>query len=196
MARAADCMPCHASQGGTAFAGGLEVATPYGTLTSPNITPDPDTGIGGWSDDQFYAALHDGIGHGGEYLYPVMPFPSYTKMTREDVLAIKRYLFSLKPVFAPRAPSGMEFPFDVRETLLAWRTLYFTPGVFVPNQKHSADWNRGAYLVQSPGHCGACHSPAESAGRHGDLRQFGGWNGRAMAGSEHLLRSACRHWWS
>jgi mono/diheme cytochrome c family protein len=159
MARAADCLPCHTRPGGTPFAGGLEITTPFGTLTSPNITPDPDTGIGRWTDDQFYAALHDGIGHRDEYLYPVMPFPSYTKMTREDVLAIKRYLFALKPVFSTRAPSAMDFPFNIRDSLLAWRELFFTPGTFTPNPVHSADWNRGAYLVQGAGHCGACHSP-------------------------------------
>ncbi len=164
MSRAADCMPCHTSPGGTPFAGGLQITTPYGMLTSPNITPDPDTGIGRWTDEQFYGALHDGIGHGGEYLYPVMPFPSYTRMTRDDVLAIKRYLFSLKPVFAPRAPSAMDFPFDIRMTLIAWRELFFTPGTFQPNPRHSADWNRGAYLVEGPGHCGACHSPRNLLG--------------------------------
>jgi mono/diheme cytochrome c family protein len=164
MSRAADCMPCHTRPGGTPFAGGLEITTPFGGLTSPNITPDPDTGIGRWTDDQFYAALHDGIGHAGEYLYPVMPFPSYTKMTREDVLAIKRYLFSLKPVFSPRAPSSMGFPFDIRDTMLAWRLLFFTPGTFQSLPQHSADWNRGAYLVQGAGHCGACHSPRNLLG--------------------------------
>ena len=164
MTRAADCMPCHTRPGGTPFAGGLGINTPFGTLTSPNITPDRDTGIGGWSDDQFYAAVHDGLGYHSEYLYPVMPFPSYTKMTREDVLAIKSYLFSLKPVFAPRAPSTMDFPFNIRDTLLAWRELFFTPGTFQPNPRHSADWNRGAYLVQGAGHCAACHSPRNLLG--------------------------------
>lgn len=164
MERLADCIACHTRPGGTPFAGGREIITPYGSLSTPNITPDPDTGIGKWSDDQFYAALHDGIGHNGEYLYPVMPFPSYTKMTRHDVLAIKAYLFSLKPVYAPRAPSDMSFPFDIRESLVVWRELFFTPGTFKPNPQHSADWNRGAYLVQGPGHCGACHSPRNILG--------------------------------
>lgn len=164
MERAADCMACHTMPGGTPFAGGREIGTPYGTLSSPNITPDPDTGIGDWTDDQFYSALHDGIGHGGEYLYPVMPYTSYTRMTRDDVLAIKAYLFSLKPVFAPRAPSGLEFPFDIRATLFVWRELFFAPGTFQPNPAHSAEWNRGAYLVQGPGHCGECHSPRNILG--------------------------------
>ncbi len=164
MERAADCMACHTAPGGSPFAGGREIGTPYGMLSSPNITPDPDTGIGGWSDDQFYAALHDGIGHGGEYLYPVMPFTSYTRMTRADVLAIKAYLFTLKPVFAPRVPSGLAFPFDIRATLFVWRELFFWPGTFQPNPARPADWNRGAYLVQGPGHCGECHSPRNILG--------------------------------
>ena len=164
MERLADCMACHTQPGGTAFAGGREIGTPYGSLSSPNITPDKDTGIGGWSDDDFYRALHDGIGRNGEYLYPVMPYPSYTKMTREDVLAVKNYLFSLKPVFAPRAPSAMEFPFDIRPTLFVWRELFFRPGTYRYNSNHSADWNRGAYIVQGPGHCGTCHSPRNILG--------------------------------
>jgi mono/diheme cytochrome c family protein len=161
---AADCMPCHTKPGGTPFAGGLILSTPFGTLSSPNITPDPDTGIGGWTDQQFYAAVHDGIGKGGEYLYPVMVFTSYTKMPRSDVMAILAYLRSLKPVYAPRAPYHMEFPFNVRTGMIAWRELFFRPGVFVPDPKESAVWNRGAYLVQGPGHCGECHSPRNILG--------------------------------
>jgi len=128
--RVADCMACHTQPGGTPFAGGREIGTPYGSLSSPNITPDKDTGIGGWSDDDFYRAVHDGIGRNGEYLYPVMPYTSYTKMTRADILAIKNYLFSLKPVFAPRAPSDMDFPFNIRPTLFVWRELFFRPGTY------------------------------------------------------------------
>ena len=164
MMRAADCMACHTQPGGTPFAGGRGIGTPFGTLYSSNITPDPDTGIGNWTDDQFYAALHDGIGHGVGYLYPVMPYTSYTKMTREDVLAIKAYLFTLKPVYAPALPNAMSFPFDIRPTLFVWRELFFRPGTFAPNPAHSAQWNRGAYLVQGPGHCGECHSPRNALG--------------------------------
>jgi len=160
----ADCMACHTQPGGTPFAGGRAISTPFGTLVSPNVTPDPDTGIGKWSDDEFYRAVHDGIGHGGEYLYPVMPYTSYTKMPRSDVLAVKAYLFSLKPVYAPRPPNNMAFPFDIRETLLAWRELFFHPGTFKPDPMRSADWNRGAYLVEGPGHCGECHSPRNILG--------------------------------
>lgn len=164
IARLADCMACHTRPGGTPFAGGLEMTTPFGSLSTPNITPDPDTGIGNWSDEEFYNAVTDGIGLHGEYLYPVMPFTSFTKMTRTDVMAVKAYLFSLKPVYAPRAPNDMAFPFDIRSTLMVWRELYFHPGVFQPDPKRSAAWNRGAYIVEGPGHCGECHSPRNILG--------------------------------
>jgi mono/diheme cytochrome c family protein len=164
LARLADCMACHTRASGTPFAGGLEMTTPFGSLSTPNITPDPDTGIGNWSDEEFDRAVTDGIGRHGEYLYPVMPFTSYTKMTRSDVMAIKAYLFSQKPVYAPRAPNHMTFPFDIRSTLAVWRELYFHPGVYRPDPKRSAAWNRGAYIVEGPGHCGECHSPRNILG--------------------------------
>jgi len=176
----ADCMACHTRPGGTPFAGGRAIATPFGTLISPNITPDPETGIGRWSDDDFYRAVHDGIGHGGEYLYPVMPYTSYTKMPRAAVLAIKTYLFSLRPVYAPRPPNDMAFPFDIRATLLGWRELFFHPGTFKANPKHSTAWNRGAYLVEGPGHCGECHSPRNLLG--------------AVEGREALAGGLVGHW--
>ena len=115
--RAGDCIACHTAPGGKPFAGGLAMETPFGTISTPNITPDKATGIGDWSDDDFYRAMHEGIGHKGEYLYPVFPFPWYTKVTREDVLAIKAYLFSLEPVNSPRKPLQFAFPFNIREAL-------------------------------------------------------------------------------
>jgi mono/diheme cytochrome c family protein len=164
VSRLADCGACHTRAGGTPFAGGLAIGTPFGSVTSTNITPDRETGIGGWSDEDFYRAVTDGIGPGGEYLYPAMPFTSYTKMTRSDVLAVKTYLFSLPPVHAPRAPNGLAFPFDIRSTMIAWRALYFHSGVYQSDPKRSAEWNRGAYLVEGPGHCGECHSPRNILG--------------------------------
>ena len=164
ISRLADCEACHTRAGGTPFTGGLPISTPFGTVTSPNITPDPDTGIGGWSEKEFYRAVTDGIGRHGEYLYPAMPFTSFTKMTRGDVQAVKAYLFSLKPVNAPRVPNNLAFPFDIRSTLIAWRQLYFHPGTFQPDTKRSTEWNRGAYLVEGPGHCGECHSPRNVLG--------------------------------
>ena len=159
LVRAADCEACHTAPGGTPFAGGLYIGTPFGAVTSPNITPDPDTGLGRWTEADFYRALHEGIDRRGQYLYPVMPYPSYTRMTRADVAAIWAYLRTLKPVYSPRLPNTLRFPYDIRATLVAWRELYFHPGTFRPDPDHSAQWNRGAYLVTGPGHCGACHSP-------------------------------------
>lgn len=164
LATAADCMPCHTAPGGKAYAGGLVLKTPFGGVASPNITPDPETGIGTWTDEQFWQALHDGIGRGGEDLYPVMPYPSYTLMTREDALAIRAYLATLEPVRAPRQPNTLAFPFDIRATLGFWREFYFRPGVFRPDPSRPAAWNRGAYLVTALGHCGECHSPRNALG--------------------------------
>jgi mono/diheme cytochrome c family protein len=159
LVRAADCQACHTAPGGTPFAGGQYIGTPFGAVTSPNITPDPDTGIGSWTEADFYRALHEGIGRHGEYLYPVMPYPSYTRITRADVHAIWAYLQTLRPVFSPRLPGTLRFPYDIRATLVVWRELYFNPGTFRPEPDRSSVWNRGAYLVTGPGHCSACHSP-------------------------------------
>jgi mono/diheme cytochrome c family protein len=155
---AGDCMACHSKPGGEPFAGGRYLPTPFGPLSTPNITPDKETGIGGWTDDQFYRVFHEGIGASGEYLYPAMPYPWYTKVTRDDVLAIKAYLDSLKPVHAPREPNKLAFPFNIRTGLLAWNEAFFHEGTFQPDPSKSAAVNRGAYLVQGLGHCGECHN--------------------------------------
>jgi mono/diheme cytochrome c family protein len=155
---AGDCMGCHSNPGGEPFAGGRYLPTPFGPLSTPNITPDPETGIGGWTDDQFYRVFHEGIGKEGEYLYPAMPFPWLTKVTREDVLAIKAYVDTLKPVHAPKLPNKLAFPFNIRAGLLAWDQAFFREGTFEPDAAKSTEVNRGAYLVQGLGHCGACHN--------------------------------------
>jgi mono/diheme cytochrome c family protein len=159
LARAGDCFSCHTAEKGALMAGGRQLATPFGTIASPNITPDRDTGIGKWSDDDFYKVLHQGLMPDGGYIYPVMPFDHYTKVTRADAMAIKAYLFSLPPIHAPLQRSHLEFPFDIRESLLAWRTLFFKEGTFKPDPTLTAQENRGAYLVEGLGHCGACHTP-------------------------------------
>jgi len=155
---AGDCVSCHSAPGGEKFAGGLYMPTPVGKISTPNLTPDKETGIGTWTDDQFYSALHKGIDDKGAYLYPVFPFPWYTKVTREDAMAIKAYLFSLKPVHAPRKKIEIGFPFDIRAGLLTWRLLFFKEGTFKPDPKATALVNRGAYLVEGLGHCGECHN--------------------------------------
>ncbi len=160
---AGGCISCHTNPGGEPFAGNRAIPTPFGAIYSPNITPDKDTGIGKYTDDQFYKALHDGIMANGEYLYPAMPFTSFTKVNRDDVLAIKAYLFSLKPVHSERKSDKLAFPFNIREGMAAWRALYFKPGEFQPDPGKSAQINRGAYLVEGLAHCGQCHTPRNLA---------------------------------
>jgi mono/diheme cytochrome c family protein len=158
LADAADCMPCHTIPGGTPWAGGRPIETPFGTLVSANITPDRDTGIGAWTDDEFVDALQKGIGRGGEHLYPAMPYTYYTKMTRADALAIRAYLNTLDPVRNKVLANQLPFPFDVRAGMLAWNALNFKEGEFKPDPNKSAEWNRGAYVVDALGHCGGCHT--------------------------------------
>jgi mono/diheme cytochrome c family protein len=159
-----DCAGCHNAPGGLPYAGGLPIETPFGTLVSPNITPDRETGIGAWSDDQFANAMHDGTGRGGEHLYPAMPYTYYTKATREDVLAIRAYLETVDPVRNEVKVNQLPFPFDVRASMAGWNELYFKRGVFEPVAGKSDAWNRGAYLVEGLGHCGLCHTPKNVAG--------------------------------
>ncbi len=158
LATAGDCYACHSKPGGQPYAGNRSIQTPFGIILSPNITPDKETGIGNWSDDQFYNALHNGIGKDGEYLYPVFPFDHFTKVTRADVMAIRAYLSTLKPVHEPKQPNELAFPFSVRESMAVWRTLFFKPGEFKPDPSKSPEINRGAYLVEGLAHCGACHT--------------------------------------
>ncbi|MGE4480769.1 c-type cytochrome [Acidocella sp.] len=162
---AADCMPCHTGPGRAPFSGGLVMQTPFGGLSTPNITPDKATGIGDWTDKQFYAALHDGVAPGREflvfpkYLYPAMPYTSYTKLSYQDVMAIKAYLDSLPPVDAPRIPNSLKFPFNQRPVLLGWRMLFFKSGPMKMNPSWDEQMRNGAYLTEALGHCGECHTP-------------------------------------
>lgn len=164
LALVGDCAACHTAQGGARYAGGRSLATPFGDVPAPNLTPDPHTGIGNWNFEDFWQALHDGKGRGGELLYPVFSYTSFTKVTREDALAIFAYLHSLPPVQQSATPLGLSFPYNVRSSLLAWRALYFKPGAFKPNPSQSEAWNRGAYLVQGLGHCNECHAPRNAMG--------------------------------
>ncbi len=159
IARAGDCFSCHTTPGGQPLAGGLRMDTPFGALITPNITPDNETGIGLWTPDDLYRAMHDGVNKAGQDLYPVMPYTFFTKVTRADVDDIYAYLRTVKPVANRVNVNQLRFPFDIRLTQMAWRELYFTEGTFAPDPTKSAQWNRGTYLVEGLGHCGACHSP-------------------------------------
>jgi mono/diheme cytochrome c family protein len=164
LARAGDCISCHTANGGAPYAGGLRMDTPFGYLLAPNITPDPETGIGTWTADDFYRALHDGVNKRGQDMYPVMPYDFYTKVTRADSDAIFAYLKSLPPVRNSVDVNHLRFPFDLRWSMVAWRELYFDEGSYKPDPTQSAAWNRGAYLVEGLGHCSACHSPRNVMG--------------------------------
>lgn len=164
LARAGDCVSCHSSPQGGEYGGGLRINTPYGFLITPNITFDPVTGIGGWTKDDFWNALHSGYSKRGYYLYPVMPYTFFTKATREDVDAIYDFLSTVPSQIYPVDVNHLNFPFSIRSTMLAWNELYFTPGTYQDDRKKGKAWNRGAYLVQGVGHCGACHDPRNFMG--------------------------------
>jgi mono/diheme cytochrome c family protein len=159
LTRAADCAVCHTAKNGVPFAGGLAFVLPFGTLYSTNITPDRDTGIGGYSDADFLRAVHKGVGRGDTPLYPAMPYASYTYMTDADALAIKAYLFSLKPVHALAPRNTLAFPFNQRRLMSIWSLLFNPDKRFEPRVERGAEWNRGAYVVEALGHCGECHTP-------------------------------------
>ncbi len=174
IAIASDCAPCHMAVGGTPFTGGLILSTPFGQMATPNITPDKATGIGNWSSDQFYGVIHNGIGPHLKFIYPTMVFTSYTKMPRSDVDALYAYLMSLPPVHAPRLGVALNFPFNIRLSLVGWRMLFFKANTYAPDPARSAQWNRGGYLVQGPGHCGECHSPRNALGGTDDGASLAG----------------------
>ena len=159
LTHAADCVVCHTAKDGAPFTGGRAFVLPFGTIYSTNITPDLDTGIGGYSDANFLDAVHKGIGRGGTRLYPAMPYASYTYMSDADALAIKAYLFTLKPIHAPVPANTLVFPFNQRSLMSLWSVLFNPDQRYKPNVERSAEWNRGAYLVEAMEHCGECHTP-------------------------------------
>jgi len=174
LARAGDCIACHTEAEGPIFAGGRPMPTPFGSLYVPNITPDDETGIGQWTADDFYRMLHTGISRSGALLYPAMPFASYTRVTREDSDAIYAYLMSVPPVRQKNRPHELRFPFNRRDLLVGGRALYFKEGEYVPDPKQSAQWNRGAYLVEGLGHCSMCHTAINALGGSSTSREFEG----------------------
>ena len=151
-------------RGGKSFAGGSPMATPFGTMYTPNITPDDKDGIGKWTSDDFYRAMHTGRSKDGSLLYPGFPFASYTKVTRADSDAIYAYLRSVAPVSVPSRPHELKFPFNNRNLLIGWRTLFFKEGEYKPDPTKSVEWNRGAYLVEGLGHCSMCHTSINMMG--------------------------------
>jgi mono/diheme cytochrome c family protein len=174
LTRAADCMVCHTSEGGAAFAGGRAFVLPFGTLYSTNITPDVETGIGRYTDANFLDAVHRGIGRDDTKLYPAMPYASYTFMSDADALAIKAYLFSLRPVHTPNPQNTLMFPFNQRRLMSVWSLLFNSDERYRPNTDQSAQWNRGAYLSEAMGHCGECHTPRNPFFALNNRKKFAG----------------------
>jgi mono/diheme cytochrome c family protein len=174
LAWAADCEACHTAPGGAPYAGGLAFVLPFGTLYSTNITPDKETGIGSYSDADFLNVIHKGIGRGGARLYPAMPYAAYTYMTDADALAIKAYLFGLKPVHAPARANTLSFPANQRWLMAVWSSLFNPDRRFEPNPERSVPWNRGAYLVEAMAHCGDCHTPRNSMQALNNRAKFAG----------------------
>jgi mono/diheme cytochrome c family protein len=177
LAKAADCVACHtAGESGKPFAGGVAFKLPFGTLYSSNITPDMQYGIGAYTDDEFVRAVREGVRRDGRHLYPAFPYTSYTALSRDDVLAIKAYLWTLAPVAQANRPNELSFPFDQRWAMGFWNAAFFKSRRFEPDPSKPAQWNAGAYLATALGHCGECHTPRNLG--------FGLEHGQELAGEE------------
>lgn len=174
LALAGNCAGCHTARGEPAYSGGRAIDTPFGTVYAPNLTPDPETGLGAWTADDFWRALHEGRSRGGRLLYPAFPYPSYTRVARADADALFAYLRSVPPVRRANRAHALRFPFDRQIVLAGWRLLFFRPGVHRDDPTRSTTWNRGAYLVRGLGHCDACHGGRNALGATVDAAGLGG----------------------
>lgn len=161
---AGGCASCHTQKNNARLAGGYRLETPFGIFVAPNITPDPEHGIGGWSEADFVRAMTEGVSPDGAPYYPSFPFTSYTRMTGQDLRDLKAWLDTVPPVAGDPGAHDLKFPFNFRFGLWPWHWAFFSPQPFEANPDKSAEWNRGAYLVEGPGHCGECHSPRNFAG--------------------------------
>ena len=171
---AGDCASCHTADPAKPFAGGKRIDTPFGGIFSPNLTPDRDTGLGAWSDEQFLRALRHGVARDGSRYYPAFPYPFFTKLIRDDILAIRAYLATLTPVRNTPPTPELRWPLNYRVLMRGWNYLFFQPGTLMPDQSKSAEWNRGRYLVEGAAHCGACHTPKNIFGADKASQAFGG----------------------
>lgn len=164
LAAIGDCAVCHTTRDGASFAGGRPIPTPFGSVYSTNITPDDQTGIGLWSEAAFRRAMRDGIARDGRHLYPVLPYPHFTKATDADIAALYAFFMTRQPVHQTAPENHLAFPMDERPLLAVWNLLYLNLGEWHPDSAHDATWNRGSYLVEAIGHCGACHTPHNALG--------------------------------
>ena len=190
LAALGNCHGCHTPREARSYSGGVGLETPFGTVYSTNITPDPDTGIGRWSEQAFARAMREGVDREGRNLYPAFPYDHFTHVTDEDNRALYAYLMTREPVHAEARPNRLTFPFNIRAGIGVWKHLYFKPGVFQPDSTKDAKWNRGAYLAEGLAHCGACHTPrnklgAEEADRAYDGGEAEGWHAYAINAKNH-----------
>ena len=174
LAKVGNCAGCHTTRGGHAYAGGLAIQTPFGSVYASNLTPDAATGIGSWTRAEFWRAMHHGRSKDGRLLYPAFPYTSYTLVKRDDSDALFAYLKSLPAVSQANQAHAVRFPYNLQAALAVWRALYFKPAVHTPDVKATAEWNRGAYLVNSLGHCSACHAARNALGATDGLNLAGG----------------------
>jgi len=174
LAAIGNCNDCHTVRGGKSFAGGLPVPTPFGTIFSSNITPDGETGIGRWSEAAFRRAMRSGVDRDGQHLYPTFPYDHFTNVTDADDQALYAYLMTRQPVRAPARENELSFPLDQRFVIAGWKLLFLRHGTYLPDSTQSAEWNRGAYLVEGLAHCGSCHTPRNALGAERASAQFAG----------------------
>ena len=196
LTEAGGCASCHTADPARPFAGGTRIETPFGAIYSANLTPDLNTGIGRWTDEAFLRAMRYGETPYGSRYYPVFPYTHFTKMTRDDVFAIRSYLGTLSPVANTPPPSALHWPLNHRVLMRLWDYAFFKPGIFEPDQNKSADWNRGGYLVEGLGHCGACHTPKNFLGAEKQRERFtgsmvGGWFAPRLDGA---ARGGLKSW--
>jgi len=171
---AGNCAGCHTADPARPFAGGKRIDSPFGAIYSANLTPDRETGLGAWTDDDFLRALRSGVGRDGTRYYPAFPYPHFTRLTRQDILAIRAHLATLTPVNNPPRAAELRFPFNWRFVMRGWNWLFLTPGFLMPDQMKSAEWNRGRYLVEGIAHCGSCHTPKNVFGADKRGAKFAG----------------------
>src|ERR1700733_1478209 len=174
LAAIGNCNDCHTVRGGKSFAGGLPVPTPFGTIYSSNITPDAGTGIGRWPEAAFRRAMRSGVNRDGQHLYPTFPYDHFTNVSDEDDTALYAFLMTRPAVHAPTRENQLPFPLDQRVVVAGWKLLFLRPGSFQPDPSKSAEFNRGAYLVEGLAHCGACHTPRNGLGAERPNAQFAG----------------------
>ena len=187
LAAIGNCNDCHTVRGGKNFAGGLPVPTPFGTIFSSNITPDAETGIGRWSEAAFRRAMRSGVNREGQHLYPTFPYDHFTNVSDEDDRALYAFLMTRQPVRAAARENQLSFPFNQRIAIAGWKLLFLRHDTYQPDSKQSAEWNRGAYLVEGLAHCGACHTPRNALGAERTRAAFAGgdvddWHAYAING--------------